>query len=130
MGCPVSKKKIETFPAPKIKEFEPYNDGKKLEFLNTMRIIDDVAVTSRYKVQCHLGSGAFSEVFLVESKESKHPYAIKVLDFRTNKVNNFDDLILSADVMNVRVRHFITPLFIPNFCERREFWQWNQIAII
>ena len=75
------RKKIKEFAPTRgkvMEEFQPCEDGKKSEVLNTRRIIDDVKVTSRYNVTCHLGSGAFSEVRGHRAVGGGRPYRFRL----------------------------------------------------
>ena len=96
MGCPVSK-------SPKKKSISLSDENLKIKPsfqerpTRTFAVINDKEVTSRYEIQKLLGQGTFSNVFRVEDKKSKLPYAIKVIEFHKSSCGEADRKMFEAE---------------------------------
>lgn len=96
MGCPVSK-------CQKGKSISCHRENIKIKPsfqerpTRTFAVINDKRVTSKYEIQKLLGQGTFSNVFRVEDKISKLPYAIKVIEFHKSSYGEVDRKMFEAE---------------------------------
>lgn len=93
MGCPITKHYSDNHSKTKNGfEFTPSGDNDKKIVMEatvtpyrTNEVIRDAKVLKQYDVKQLIGNGTFSNVFRVENKSSKLPYAIKVIGLRSLK---------------------------------------------
>lgn len=77
MGCPVSKDL-------KVKKLQVESEGYVSDYTNRhKKIITDKKVTQKYMIKSLLGTGTFSDVYFVEDKTTRLPFAIKWIQLKS-----------------------------------------------